>query len=99
VFLGDEKVNDEKIIGVATRSTGFVEKIDTFTDKIPEYDPRSGSHFWIMVTSYKVDPAKALEGELLMDHESLVSVAGPGCYYCESEYTKLIASRRCKGHP
>jgi hypothetical protein len=89
----------EEIIGVTTRSTGFTERIEDTRHKIPEFDFRTGDHFWIMITSYKVDPVKAMQGEQLMDHESLVSVAGPCCYYCELPYTKTLASRRCKGHP
>lgn len=90
---------NEEIIGVATRSTGFTERIHDTSHKIPDFDPRSGDHFWIMVTSFKVDPVKAMKGDQLMDHESLVSVVGPCCYYCEQLYNKTLASRRCKGHP
>jgi hypothetical protein len=80
-----------------TASTGFTERIDNFEDKIPEFDPRSGDHFWIVITTYKVDPNNFLAGESLLDHESLVGVSVPGCYFCEEVYTPRMLHRRCIG--
>lgn len=91
-------MNDE-ITGVVTRSTGFTERVHDTRDKIPEFDYRSGNHFWIMITSFKVDPVKAIAGEQLMDHESLVNVIGPLCYYCEKAYSSTLLHRRCTGEP
>jgi hypothetical protein len=66
----------------------------------PEFNPITGAHFWIMVGSWKCDPEKVISGELfLLDHENQLGINGPGCWHCEEQYTKLIASRRCKGHP
>lgn len=83
-----------------TRSTGFTEKVENFKDRVPDYDPRSGNHLWISILMYKVDPANLLKGELaLFDHESLLSVNGPGCFFCEEVFSPYIATRRCKGEP
>jgi hypothetical protein len=80
-------------------STGFTAEVDRFKNRIPDFDPRSGEHLWITIAAYKVDPEKSLSGgPTILDYENLLSVEGPGCYYCESEYNTLIASRRCKGH-
>lgn len=85
---------------LGTHSTGFTERVDNFQDKVPNYDPRSGDHLWVSILMYKVDPAKLLEGELaLFDHESLLSLNGPGCYHCERPYSPLLFTRKCKGHP
>lgn len=81
---------------VVLTSTGFVERTPGELNKIPDYDPRSGNHFWIMIISYKVDPTKFNESTLF-DHESLVNVAGPVCFYCEEAYRKGMEHRRCKG--
>lgn len=72
-------------------------------DRIPEYDPRSGDHCWLVITSYRVDPEKFTSPDPtvmpILDHETLVSVTGPGCYYCEQLYSSRLAKRRCKGKP
>ena len=91
-------MNDDEVLVVATRSTGFIEQVDSHPRKIPAFDPRSGDHYWIILCAFKVDPVAAIAGEQLMDHESLMSIQGPGCYYCEETYSTRIASRRCKGH-
>lgn len=82
---------------VVITNTGFVEQVEGFKDKIPNYDLRSGNHYWIIINSYKFNPEN--KGQTLMDHESLVSVAGPACFYCERAYSPLLATRRCKGEP
>lgn len=85
-------------------STGHRERIDSPSDidRIPPFDPRSGDHFWIVTTAYRVDPKQFTSADPsimpMLDHESLVVVAGPGCYYCEQPYTPTLASRRCRGH-
>ena len=86
-------------MAIPYRATGFSEKIDNFEDKMPDYDPRTGDHFWFVAATYKVDPQIYLRGESHLDHESLTSVLGPGCYYCEQYYTPQLATRRCKGKP
>jgi len=84
---------------IISQHTGHVERIDDTRDKIPPYDPRSGNHFWIMITSFKCDPKLAMEGNVFMDHETLVNITGPVCFYCELPYTETIYHRRCKGEP
>ncbi len=80
------------------RDTGHRERYDEHVNKIPEFDPRSGNHYWIFITSYKVDPEIfGLDGPSLLDHENLVATVGPGCYYCEQPYTNYLSTRRCKG--
>jgi hypothetical protein len=59
-----------------------------------------GEHLWVMAGTWKVDPAKMQAGaQALMDHESLLGLAGPGCYVCEEPYSARLAHRRCKGDP
>ena len=70
-------------------------------NRIPEFDPRSGDHFWIVSVAHRVNPVLWSDPAAtpMLDVESLVIIAGPGCFYCEQPYTLLLASRRCKGHP
>lgn len=80
--------------------TGQTVKVDPL-DRIPDYDPRTGEHLWIVTTAHRVDPEQWRSGDPtatpMLDHENLLSVAGPGCYYCEQYYSPLLATRRCRG--
>jgi hypothetical protein len=82
--------------------TGQPIRVDP-VDRIPDYDPRSGDHLWVITTAFRVDPARWSSPDPtvtpMLDHENLLSVAGPGCFYCEQVYTSLLATRRCKGDP
>lgn len=80
---------------------GPQELIGGQVDRIPAYDERSGDHLWTIVTCYRVDPAQWTDPAHTptLDHESLLTVAGPGCFYCEEEYTPRVAMRRCPGDP
>lgn len=77
--------------------TGFTQEVKNYKDKIPDFDPRSGDHFWIVATTYKVVPEVFLKGESLLDLENLVLVSPPGCWHCEQIYNPSLANRRCKG--
>ena len=88
-------------MAVRTTSTGFTERIDNVEDKFPEFDPRSGNHFWIMTGAWKCDPKAILANKepALLDHENLLGVLGPGCWFCQKEYNPTEAMRRCTGPP
>lgn len=77
--------------------TGHLEKIDNLRDRIPDFDPRSGNHLWTVLTLYNVDPETYLAGKSVLDHENLMNITPPGCYYCEKAYTPLLATRKCTG--
>lgn len=91
------------------RSTGHAVRVDIdspefdlaafLLDRIPPYDPRSGEHLWSWAVLYRAAPDKLGDPTHtpILDMENLLSVAGPGCYYCEAVYTPLLASRRCPG--
>lgn len=83
--------------------TGFVQRVEEGgVDKIPEYDSRSGAHFWMMPLAYRIDdPEKIMSGErqLILDKEALVLAAGIVCYYCEEPWSKRLQHRRCPGDP
>lgn len=58
---------------------------------------RPGQHLWVMTAAWHVaDPERlGLGGQL--DAENLTGIAGPGCYKCEREYSRKLASRPCTG--
>lgn len=69
-------------------------------DRVPEYDPRSGEHFWTAIVMFRIaDPGKAHRSPepVIMDRENLVLVGPIGCYFCEKLYVKGMEHRRCSG--
>lgn len=82
-----------------TSGTGIYIDTNTVPKKeLPEYDPRSGAHFWAMFGVWKIDPEKiTMGGKSYLDHENLMSIQGPACLFCEQLYTPYLATRRCKG--
>ena len=82
-------------------NTGDQVLVENPPDNIPDYDPRSGAHLWAVFTMYRVDPAQWSDPTHtpMLDRENLLTVQGPGCFYCEQVYSPRVASRRCKGQP
>jgi hypothetical protein len=83
--------------------TGQATRVDDPVHRIPTYDPRAGNHYWVVITSYNVDPTRWYSEDPtvlpLLDTENLVSVTAPGCYHCEQYYTPGMEKRRCPGEP
>lgn len=82
-----------------TRPTGFVKQVDNLKEKdFPEFDPRTGDHFWVHMGMWIAHPERLLRGEqALLDHENLLSVSPPMCFFCQKLHTPLLAKHRCKG--
>lgn len=89
--------NRRRIVG-----TGQTVRVDPL-DRIPDYDKRTGAHLWIVTGVWRVNPVQWTSGDPtvlpLLDQENPLSIAGPGCFYCEQYYTPLLAKRRCPGEP
>ena len=84
---------------IAWTSTGFIQKVtEGEFDRVPEFDSRSGDHLWIIAGAWAVRP-EVWNGDNLphLDRENLVSISGPGCWYCEMPWHPILAKRRCKG--
>jgi hypothetical protein len=77
------------------QSTGAQHEVPGTVDRIPDFDPRSGDHLWTIITMYRWG-GPTVERPTL-DNENLLSVMGPGCYYCEQPWSERLAQRRCKG--
>jgi len=84
-------------------ATGEQQRVDPdmLVDRLPDYDPRTGDHLWMIVTSYRVVPEQWQDRTHtpMLDRENLLSITVPCCYYCEQAWTKRLASRRCPGEP
>lgn len=53
-----------------------------------------GQHLWIVVPMFRVNP----EAERVdLDGENLLSIEGPGCFWCEQPWTSELAAKPCGG--
>lgn len=52
-------------------------------------------HLWIVMAAYRVNPLAPRPW--LMGVDNLVTADGPGCFFCEADYTPEVASRPCPG--
>jgi hypothetical protein len=84
-------------------ATGDEQEIDAgaLDNRVPEYDPRTGDHLWIVATMYRVVPQhwRDRTHTPTLDRENLLSITRPCCFYCEQAYSARLASRRCRGGP
>lgn len=59
---------------------------------------RPGEHLWIVTAGWRIaDPRAVRDGAVQLDAESLLMVAGPGCFKCEQEFSNRLARRPCRG--
>lgn len=59
--------------------------------------PGPGEHLWVVTGAWRVaDPSSS---GLILDHENLLSVEGPGCFVCEQVWSEQVAARPCPGDP
>lgn len=58
----------------------------TFPNRVP------GQHMWIVLSMFRVDPTA---DRAFLDRENLLSIEGPGCFWCERSYTPEIAAKPC----
>lgn len=62
---------------------------------IPEQ--RDGEHLWTWAAAWRcVDPES---DTVNLDSENLLTISGPGCFYCEEPYSPRVAHRRCRPVP
>jgi len=54
-----------------------------------------GKHLWVVLPMFQVHPNGAMRFDL--DRENLLTIEGPGCYWCEQPWTLSLATRPCAG--
>lgn len=66
---------------------------------LPDYDPRSGKHYWIVTAVWECKhPEEVMAGkDQLLDRENLKVLSPPICLFCENLWTPQLAKRRCRG--
>lgn len=80
---------------IEVKPTGVrAEAVQHFRAEIP-YTP--GQHLWIVAGVWRVNPATVAKGERVeLDMENLLTIDGPGCYWCEQQYSPEVAAKPCK---
>lgn len=68
--------------------------IGKFRVELPAQIP--GKHLWIMAGVWRVTPPFGGQ-QVLLDMENLISLDGPGCFWCEEHWTPALAQQPCKG--
>lgn len=66
-------------------------KIQVVGAQLPKQEP--GKHLWIVMAMFGVNPGAA---RVDLDRENLLTIEGPGCYWCEQPWSKELAHRPCK---
>ena len=59
--------------------------------------PGPGVHLWVVTGAWLV--AEPTSARLILDHENLLSIEGPGCLVCEQIWSPEIAAQACPGDP
>lgn len=63
---------------------------------LPDLVP--GEHLWIVTGMWKIDPESYAAGRKThLDMENLLNLAGPGCFWCERDWSPSLASEPCPG--
>lgn len=82
--------------------TGHQYKVSSAIDKLPDYDSRTGAHFWLVLSCYQILQPELTEDPThtpMLDIENLVNISPIFCFFCEEVYSKRLSFRRCPGHP
>lgn len=64
-------------------------------DRFPPQKP--GEHLWNLIAMFRIaNPEAGARYDL--DIENLVTIEGPGCYWCETPFSPEVAAKPCRGH-
>lgn len=85
-------MNDEQKRGLEIGPK--VEAIQHFHKKLP--DQVAGEHLWVVTSMFRVRPEP--NARYIMDTENLLTIEGPGCFWCEQTWSPELARRPCRGH-
>lgn len=72
--------------------------VDGDPNKVRKYDPSKPEHYFIVLLAHSVTFENAMSGTRLdLDHENLVSVVGPYCFYCQLRSGDSNLTEKCYG--
>ncbi|NUT27696.1 MAG: hypothetical protein HOV84_17530 [Streptomyces sp.] len=82
----------------------MIERIDAEAIAGRMKDPGPGEHLWIATLAFRISDqmARAMAegrdpGEIIFDHESILTPPAPGCFKCEQPFSKRLYHRKCTG--
>lgn len=78
-------------------STGHVVESPGEVDRIPDYDPRTGAHLWVVAPMFRIN-AELLDDMTNVPHldqENLIYISPVFCYWCEQPFARRLLTRRC----
>lgn len=70
-----------------------VEAVHKQNAPLPPMEP--GKHLWVMTAAWRVSPMP--NQQALLDLENLITIDGPGCFWCGEPWTLETESRHCAG--
>ncbi len=56
--------------------------------------PKPGIHLWVVMPMFQVDPTA---DRVELDRENLLTIEGPGCFWCEQPWSPELAAHPCTG--
>lgn len=66
--------------------------VDQMPDKVP------GEHLWVAMGAFRVEPGEDAH-RYELSAGNVLSVQGPGCFWCERLWGPATAAAPCPGHP
>lgn len=78
--------------------SGHVVQVDGEIDRIPDYDPRTGEHLWVVTPVFRINPKLLtdLTNVPYLDQENLIYISPVFCYWCEQRFAPRLLHRRCE---
>lgn len=61
------------------------------TTDLPERKP--GEHLWVVLAAFRVKPDSP---QMQLDAENILTIGGPGCFWCEEKWTPEIGAEPCR---
>lgn len=91
----------EGYFGGQVRPTGVTNRVSgKGAHRLRSVEAKPGEHLWVFTAAWLCkDPASVAGSEVIFDHENLLSITGPGCYFCEAYYSPDLANQPCPANP
>lgn len=58
-----------------------------------------GEHLWIIAGMWRVNPVRCASQQVHLDMENLLTLDGPGCFWCEEPWEPGMERLPCRGRP
>jgi len=82
--------------GMFTGTGIVVEAVSKYHNDTSFPAQKPGEHLWNLVAMFRV-AAPAGGDRFNLDLENLITIEGPGCYWCEQMWSREVAAAPCRG--